>query len=85
MKNQPRKVINAHLRKLGKEVLNFGPGQIKFLTFYAARHTYATVLKSQHAPITLIAEALGHADIRTTQVYLDSFANSELDQFNDLL
>ncbi|ERM80143.1 hypothetical protein P872_14505 [Rhodonellum psychrophilum GCM71 = DSM 17998] len=47
--------------------------------------TYASVLKSQHAPVTLIAEALGHADIRTTQVYLDSFANSELDHFNDLL
>lgn len=84
-RKQRGKVLNAHLRKLAKEVLNFGTGQLKFLTFYAARHTYATVLKSQHAPVTLIAEALGHADIRTTQVYLDSFANSELDHFNDLL
>ena len=78
-------MLNAHLRKLAKEVLNFGPGQLKSLTFYAARHTYATVRKSQHAPVTLIAEALGHADIRTTQVYLGSFANSELDHFNGLL
>lgn len=85
VRKQRGKVINAHLRKLGEEVLKFGPAQLKFLTFYAARHTYATVLKSQHAPITLISEALGHADIRTTQVYLDSFANTELDRFNDLL
>lgn len=78
-------MINAHLRRLGKEVLKFDTAQIKFLTFYAARHTYATVLKSQHAPVTLISEALGHADIRTTQVYLDSFESVELDRFNELL
>ncbi|SNS06478.1 Site-specific recombinase XerD [Belliella buryatensis] len=85
VRKQRAKVINAHLRKLGETELGFSPSQLKFLTFYAARHTYASVLKSQHAPVTLIAEALGHADIRTTQVYLDSFANTELDHFNDLL
>lgn len=85
VRKQRAKVINAHLRKLGETELGFSKSQLKYLTFYAARHTYASVLKSQHAPVTLIAEALGHADIRTTQVYLDSFANSELDHFNDLL
>lgn len=85
VRKQRAKVLNAHLRKLGEAELKFSKAQLKFLTFYAARHTYASVLKSQHAPVTLIAEALGHADIRTTQVYLDSFANTELDHFNDLL
>lgn len=85
VRKQRGKVLNAHLRKLAKCHLGFGPAQLKYLTYYAARHTYATVLKSQHAPVTLISEALGHADIRTTQVYLDSFANQELDKFNDLL
>lgn len=85
VRKQRAKVLNAHLRKLGEEHLEFSRAQLRFLTFYAARHTYASVLKSQHAPVTLIAEALGHADIRTTQVYLDSFANTELDHYNDLL
>jgi integrase len=85
VRKQRGKVINAHIRKLEKERLKYDLIQIKLLTFFAARHTYATVLMNYKASISLISEALGHADTRTTQVYLDSFAKSELDLANGFL
>lgn len=50
------------------------------LTTYVARHTYATVLKRSGVNIALISESLGHSDISTTQIYLDSFENSQIDE-----
>ena len=49
------------------------------LTTYVARHSFATVLKKSGVNIGLISEALGHSDINTTQIYLDSFENSQID------
>lgn len=55
------------------------------LSFYAARHTYATALKERGASIEVISEAMGHADLRTTQIYLRSFDRSVLDEADKLL
>lgn len=85
VRKQRAKVINAHIRKLAATYLNYEPSQVRLLTFYSARHTYATVLLKHHAPISLISEALGHADTRTTQVYLDSFSSSDIDRANEVL
>ncbi|WP_075350486.1 site-specific integrase [Algoriphagus marinus] len=82
VRKQRAKVINAHIRKLAESYLNYDSNQVKLLTFYSARHTYATVLLKHNAPISLISEALGHADTRTTQVYLDNFSREDLDQAN---
>ena len=49
------------------------------LTTYVARHTYATVLKRSGVSVALISESLGHSDLSTTQIYLDSFENSQID------
>ena len=49
------------------------------LTTYVARHTYATVLKRSGVSVALISESLGHSDLSTTQLYLDSFENSQID------
>jgi site-specific recombinase XerD len=49
------------------------------LTTYVARHTYATVLKRSGVNIAIISESLGHSDLSTTQIYLDSFENSQID------
>lgn len=46
---------------------------------HVARHTYATVLKRSGVNIGIISESLGHSDLKTTQIYLDSFENSEID------
>ena len=50
------------------------------LTTYVSRHSYATVLKNSGVNIALIGETLGHSDIKTTQIYLDSFENSQIDE-----
>ncbi|KAA6313786.1 Tyrosine recombinase XerD [termite gut metagenome] len=50
------------------------------LTTYVARHSYASVLKCSGVNIALISETLGHSDLKTTQIYLDSFENSQIDE-----
>lgn len=49
------------------------------LTTYVARHSFASVLKKSGVNIALISEALGHSDLTTTQIYLDSFDNDQMD------
>ena len=49
------------------------------ITTYVARHSFATVLKNSGVNIALISEALGHSDMATTQIYLDSFENEQVD------
>lgn len=49
------------------------------LTTYSARHSFATVLKNSGVNIALISETLGHSDLATTQIYLDSFDNKQVD------
>ena len=49
------------------------------MTTYVARHSFASVLKKSGVSIALISEALGHSDLSTTQVYLDSFDNEQIE------
>jgi site-specific recombinase XerD len=49
------------------------------LTTYVARHSFATVLKKSGVNVSLISEALGHSDLTTTQIYLGSFENEQID------
>ena len=49
------------------------------VTTYVARHSFATVLKKSGVNIGIISEALGHHSLKTTQIYLDSFENSQID------
>ena len=41
----------------------------KRATFHAARHTCATLLVYQGVPITSVQKILGHASLKTTQIY----------------
>ncbi len=52
------------------------------LTTYVARHSYATVMKKSGALTSHISESMGHQNERTTQIYLDSFENTVLDEAN---
>ena len=49
------------------------------LSFNTSRHTWATMGKDANLPIALISEGLGHSDIPTTQIYLDSFDDDLID------
>lgn len=67
--------VNRELRSFGKKLeLNIT------LTTYVARHSFATVLKRSGVNIGIISESLGHSDLATTQIYLDSFENSQIDE-----
>ncbi len=66
--------VNRELKTLGEQI-----GLAMPLTTYVARHTYATVLKRSGVSVALISESLGHSDLSTTQIYLDSFENSQID------
>ena len=67
--------VNRELKVLGEMI-----GLQIPLTTYVARHTYATVLKRSGVNIAIISESLGHSDLSTTQIYLDSFENSQIDE-----
>ena len=49
------------------------------LTTYMARHSFATVLKRAGVSTSIISESLGHSSEKVTQIYLDSFDNSQID------
>jgi len=69
------KKVNKWLKKIAEKA-----GVEVNLTTYVARHSYATVLKRSGVNIALIGETLGHSDLKTTQIYLDSFENSQIDE-----
>jgi site-specific recombinase XerD len=68
-------LVNNCLKQIAKDL-----GINANLTSYVARHSYATVLKKSGVSIALISETLGHADLKTTQIYLDSFDNEQIDK-----
>ncbi|MEI7726156.1 MAG: site-specific integrase, partial [Bacteroidota bacterium] len=55
------------------------------LSFNTARHSWATIGKNMNIPIAVLSEGLGHADIGTTQIYLDSFSADVVDSASDLI
>ena len=48
------------------------------LTTYQRRHSFATILKRSGVDIALISELMGHSDLTTTQIYLDSFDEEQI-------
>lgn len=67
--------INYELKQLAKE-LNITAN----VTTYVARHSFATILKKSGVNIGIISQALGHQDIKTTQIYLSKFDNEQVDE-----
>ena len=50
------------------------------LLMHDSRHSYATVLKRSGVSTAIISESLGHSSEKVTQIYLDSFENSQIDE-----
>lgn len=70
-------LINHHLKKLGK-LLELST----ILTTYVARHSWASIAKCLHVPVSSISEAMGHTSERTTRIYLKLFDHSTVDDAN---
>lgn len=66
--------VNTELRAFAKEL-----GITAEVTTYVARHSFATILKKSGVNIGIISQALGHQDIKTTQIYLSKFDNEQVD------
>ena len=66
--------VNTELRTFAKEL-----GIAAEVTTYVARHSFATILKKSGVNIGIISQALGHQDIKTTQIYLSKFDNEQVD------
>lgn len=77
---QTIKNINTHLKKITK-MLDI-PERI---TTYTGRHCFATVLLQKKVPIEFISSAMGHADIKTTQNYLDGYTEQQRREAGRLL
>lgn len=52
------------------------------LSSYCARHTWATLAKYCHIPISVIAECLGHASPSTTEAYLKGYDDEVMARAN---
>lgn len=85
------KRVNEDLRTIVADIENKAKmegeetGLPEDITFYWARHSYATVLKRAGVSISVIQETLGHSSEQVTKNYLDSFETSELDKISALL
>lgn len=82
LKNRSKKVltyyVNMQLKGIMKEL------QIKKnISYYCARHSFATVLKFNNISIETIREALGQKDIKSTMSYLNSLPDNKLDKIID--
>ena len=64
--------VNRRMKKIGK-ALGYGD-----ITSYWARHTFASISRRNDVKLFAISKSLGHKNLATTQVYLDSLSDDEL-------
>jgi integrase/recombinase XerD len=50
------------------------------ITSYVIRHSWATISKYAGLSVELISEGMGHANTKTTEIYLASFPNEVMDK-----
>ena len=55
------------------------------LSMYVARHSWASIAKSNNIPISVISEGMGHDSETTTQIYLASLDTAVVDKANRLI
>lgn len=79
------KKVNADLQAIAKDIKDNGVDMPEDVTFYWARHSFATILKRSGVDTAKIKESLGHESEKTTQAYLDSFEREQLDSLNEYL
>lgn len=73
-------LVNVCLHSIGERI-----GLSSRLTMYVARHTWASVARSKHIPISVISEGMGHDSEATTQIYLASLDHSVVDRANAMI
>lgn len=74
-KKKKLKEVNRNLKVIMSDL-----GIDKNITYYCARHSFATQLKFNNISIEIIREALGHKDIKSTMSYLQTLPSNQLDK-----
>lgn len=69
--------INEQLHLIGRRLKLTTP-----LTFYVARHSWASAARSMNMPVSIISAGMGHHSERTTQIYLRSLDINRVDNMN---
>jgi integrase len=76
------KEVNKNIKEIGKIA---GVDGYQNITFYAARHTFATVCRKLGENLAMISESMGHKNGTTTDIYFKSFdADEKTGMFNNL-
>lgn len=73
-------LVNRNLKFIGEKL-----GLHLQLTMYVARHSWASIAKSQNIPISVISDGMGHNSEAITQIYLNSLNASVIDKANKLI
>ena len=76
-----RNRYSKYLKEIAKE-LDFPEALSKISTYYS-RHSYAMAMLSSGRSVEVIQQALGHEDMSTTKIYLDSFDTDYLANESD--
>ncbi|MCB0522252.1 MAG: site-specific integrase [Saprospiraceae bacterium] len=74
------KRYNDNMKEIGKAC-----GIDHKVTSYVARHSFATIAKYKDVPVSVISQALGHTDLKTTEVYLAEFDDEVMDKYNEII
>jgi integrase/recombinase XerD len=80
--NKKEKYLKIYINTPLKRIIN-DLGIKKKITYYCARHSFATILKFNNISIDIIKEALGHKDIKSAMSYLNTLPSNTIDKIID--
>lgn len=72
--------INHNLKKIAGLV-----GMVAPLSLYVARHSWASIARSEGVSVSIISEGMGHDSEATTKIYLESLSTDRIDRVNSML
>lgn len=55
------------------------------LTMYVARHSWASIARSECVPVSVISDAMGHDSEMTTRIYLATLDSGVIDRANEMI
>ena len=70
-------LVNRRLKEIGRML-----GLVHPLTMYVARHSWASVARGKHIPLSVISEGMGHDSEKTTLIYLAALDTTVIDKAN---
>lgn len=73
-------MVNRRLKRVARRI-----GLSVTLTMYVARHSWASIAKSQDIPVAVISDAMGHDSELTTQIYLAAIDSGIIDRANEIV